>query len=144
VTDAAELFSADWATHAALRTSTVLVVPPCKWMNSNERYSHWSQRSGPTKEWREATAEAARDNGVPAMERATITAVVRRADRRTDTDAQNRYPTIKAAVDGLVDARVLPDDKDAHVLALTIRPGPPVSRKDFPRGVLELIITEEA
>lgn len=129
---------------AALRTFTVLVVPPCKWMNSNDRHSHWSQRSGPTKEWREETAKATRDSAVPAMERATVTAVVRRADRRTDTDAQNRYPTIKAAIDGVVDAGVLPDDKDGCLLALTIRPGPPVAKVDFPRGVLELIITEEA
>jgi crossover junction endodeoxyribonuclease RusA len=128
----------------APRTFTVLVVPPCKWLNANQRHAHWSHLSVPTKAWREETATAARDSAVPAMERATITAVVRRADRRTDTDAQNRYPTIKAAIDGLVDAGVLPDDKDGNLLALTIRPGPPVAKVDFPRGVLELIITEEA
>lgn len=125
------------------RSFTVLIVPPCTWLNANQRHSHWSQRSGPTAEWRAAAALYTRQASVPAMERATITAVVRRADRRTDTDAQNRYPTIKAAIDGVVDAGVLPDDKDGCLLALTIRPGEPVARKDYPRGLLELIITEE-
>ncbi|THV25981.1 hypothetical protein [Glycomyces paridis] len=120
------------------------VTAPARWLNANDRHGHWAQRSGPTREWREAAAWTARAAKVPGLQRASITAVVRRADRRTDTDAQNRYPTIKAAVDGLVDAGVLPDDKDQFLLALTIRPGAPVSRREHPRGVLELIITEEA
>jgi hypothetical protein len=125
------------------RSYTVAVPAPAKWLNANDRHGHWAERSGPTRDWRQAAAWAAKAAKVPALKRASITAVVHRADRRTDTDAQNRYPTIKAAVDGVVDAGVLPNDTDRFLLSLTIRPGKPVSRSDYPRGVLEMIITEE-
>lgn len=122
---------------------TVFVVAPCRFMNANERHSHWSQRSGPTGLWREEAGDAAAYAEVPALERARITAVVHRTDRRFDCDSHNRYPTVKAAVDGLVDAGVLPDDCDRHLVSLTIRAGEQVAKREFPYGVLELIITEE-
>jgi hypothetical protein len=139
----------EWWQHAATeqaapRTYTVFVIAPCKFMNANERHSHWSQRSGPTALWREEAGDAAAFADVPALERASITAIVHRTDRRTDCDSHNRYPTVKACVDGLVDAGVLPDDCDKYLLALTTQPGEQVPKSEFPFGVLELIITEEA
>jgi hypothetical protein len=111
-------------------------------MNANQRQAHWSARSTPTKAWRTAAGLYAKQAKVPALGRAAITAVVHRSDRRRDADAHNRYPTVKAAVDGLVDAGVLPDDCDRYLDSLTIRAGEPVDKRKHPLGVLELIIAE--
>lgn len=32
------------------------------------------------------------------------------------------YPSVKAAIDGLVDAEVIPDDTGAHLVRLTFKP----------------------
>lgn len=118
----------------------ILIPAPTKWMNANQRYTHWSQRSEPTKLWRDAAAVATRRAGVPAMQRAAITAVVHRPDRRKDSDSHNRYPTVKAVIDGLVDAGVLPDDCDRYLTALTIQPGDPVDKQRWPLGVLGITV----
>jgi hypothetical protein len=109
-------------------------------MNANQRDGHWSARSGPTKLWRDAAAVYAKKARIPGLEIARITATVHRADRRTDCDAHNRYPTVKAAVDGIVDAGVLADDCDRHLTALTIRAGQPVDKKQYPLGLLEVTV----
>lgn len=122
---------------------TLLIPAPTTWMNANQRHNHWSQRSGPTKLWREAAELHARNAHIPRLERARITAVVHRADRRRDCDSHNRYPTVKAAVDGIVDAGVLEDDCDRFLVSLTIRAGDRVDKQRFPLGLLGLLITEE-
>ncbi len=122
-------------------TYRVAIPAPTTWMNANQRSAHWSARSGPTKAWRAAAGLYAKRAKVPALGKAAITAVVHRADRRMDADAHNRYPTVKAAVDGLVDAGVLPDDCDRYLTSLTIEPGAPVDKRKHPLGVLELIVT---
>ena len=43
-------------------------------------------------------------------------------DRRRRSDVGNVYPAAKAAIDGLVDAGVIPDDNDRYVEAITFRP----------------------
>lgn len=39
-----------------------------------------------------------------------------------DAAAGNLLPALKAALDGLVDAKVIPDDTDRHVKGVTFRP----------------------
>lgn len=119
---------------------TILIPAPTKWMNANQRHGHWSERSGPTKLWRDAAKVLARQARIPALDRVTITATVHRPDRRRNADAHNRYPTVKAVVDGLVDAGVLPDDCDRHLVSLTIRAGAPVDKRRYPLGLLTLDI----
>lgn len=120
---------------------TILIPAPTKWMNANQRHGHWSERSGPTKLWRDAAKVLAHQARIPALDRVTITATVHRPDRRRNADAHNRYPTVKAVVDGLVDAGVLPDDCDRHLVSLTIQAGASVDKRRYPLGVLELTIT---
>ncbi|WP_155830241.1 hypothetical protein [Glycomyces tenuis] len=121
---------------------TLLIPAPTTWLNANQRHNHWSARSGPTKLWREAAEIRARAAGIPAMKRATITAIVHRADLRKDCDAHNRYPTVKAAIDGIVDAGVLEDDCDRFLVSLTIRAGDRVDKKKHPLGMLGLLVTD--
>ena len=50
-------------------------------------------------------------------------------------DPHNWVPSFKAMIDGVVDAKVLPDDDATHLLSFTIVLGEPVRR-----GQLALII----
>lgn len=62
---------------------------------------------------RRASMLHARAAGVPRLQHAKVTLEYQpRATRRSDS--LNIAPTLKAAVDGLVDLGVLPDDDDAH------------------------------
>jgi crossover junction endodeoxyribonuclease RusA len=104
-------------------------------LNANGRQHHHDKRRI-TARLRNAAMEAVADCGPlmaavvglgdrPALERAHILGVVHPATRRR-IDPANLYPSFKAAVDGLVDAGVLPDDDADHVLGPDMRRGPVV------------------
>ena len=59
---------------------------------------------------------------VPRLDRIRVEAQPMSKDRRWRPDVAACYPSVKAAIDGLVDARVIPDDDDRHVLNLTFLP----------------------
>ena len=87
-------------------------------ISANDR-GHWSKSHRKTKKWRQTAqivASSARNRGqLPLLERAQITVwfTYPTAHRR---DVANLHPTVKALVDGIVDAGILPDDNDKHVL----------------------------
>jgi len=124
-------------------TSHRLEIPaPVDWISANDRM-HWRPKASLTAEWRRAGALWAKSKRLPHIDvPVSITAWVHRTDRRR-ADAQNRYPTVKAVIDGLVDAGVLDDDSDQYVTAVTMRAGGPVNKKFLPLGLLTLDITEE-
>lgn len=125
------------------RSWTVTIPAPERWLNSNQRRDRRGD-APVVRAWREAAAVYARQAKLPKLGRAHITAILSFADRR-HRDSPNYYPTIKAAVDGLVDAYVLDDDDDLHVVSLTIQRGPQVpSRKNAPQGVMQLVVREVA
>lgn len=74
---------------------------------------------------------------IPGMDVITVTATPHVADRRTQ-DLGACFPAVKAAVDGLVDAGLIPDDTPAHLTEITFRPV--VLRSDL-GDALELTIT---
>lgn len=116
------------------RTWTVELPPGLPLLNANRRV-HWRKRAELTKTIREAAYLLAQGN-VPALQRARIVVEYRPPDRRR-RDAGNLAPSAKAAVDGLVDAGVLPDDSDDYLI------GPDMRRGDVtPQGQLILHITE--
>lgn len=121
-------------------TSWRLQLPaPTQWVSANDR-SHWASKARLVKEWRAAGALWARSKRLPHItEPVQITAWVHRTDRRR-ADAHNRLPTVKAAIDGLVDAGVLTDDSDQYVTAVAMKAGPVVLAKDHPLGLLTLDI----
>jgi len=97
-----------------------------EWITSNQRL-FWRVRSDRTKAWRSLACARAKEMGLPPMEQARIVAEFRFSDKRR-RDPANWYPTVKACVDGLVDAGMFPDDNAHHVLGPDMRLGPVVNR----------------
>lgn len=96
------------------------------WLNSNDR-GIWHKHSGTISDWRRVAGWAARAHRVPPIDgRAYVLAELRFADRRR-RDPANWYPTVKACLDGLVDARVFADDSADHVVGPDLRLGPVVA-----------------
>ncbi len=92
-------------------TPVVVEFPaPAPLLNMNQR-SHWREQRARARAWRSATAIHTRDQisrGVrlpPSI--VSIELPVLGARRR---DPHNYFPTVKAIVDGLVDAELWPDD----------------------------------
>ncbi len=111
-------------------TPDAYVLPidaPCEWLRSNDR-RHYHAAAALTRKWRETAAWRARQARLPKIVGPVeITAIIHRADKRK-ADAPNSWPSVKAAIDGLVDAGVIPDDNDSIVRATTFIPGEPLER----------------
>lgn len=88
---------------------------------NKERGQHWSERSDEVKQRRKDAFWLAKEAKVPHLERVLIVATPIYPDRRR-RDPGNAYPTVKAIVDGLVDAGVIADDNDKHVSGILMRP----------------------
>ena len=91
---------------------------------NKERSSHWSTRSSVVKAWREAFTWLALTSSIPtdgSIGPCHIDAVPLAATRRRQ-DVGACLPVVKAAVDGLVDANVWPDDDPDHVLSIRFWP----------------------
>src|SRR5262249_25421711 len=67
--------------------------------------------------WRERFWSVATQKKAPRMEAAIIVAQVH-LKNHYHQDVGSAYPTVKAAIDGLVDAKVLPDDDPRYVRGL--------------------------
>lgn len=87
---------------------------------NSERAGHWRQHRESTREWREAWWAIGLQSGL-RLHRVTVTATPILRGRRSQ-DCGAVAPAVKAALDGLVDARVLPGDSPAHVTRLTFEP----------------------
>lgn len=120
-----------------MSVQTVTVGAPGPFVTTNQRH-HWTVRNRITQAWRTAAAWQARaDRLRPVDGPVHIEALICRGDsRRYDLDGH--VPTLKACVDGLRDAGVLPEDSTEHVPTLTLRAGP----KTDP-GCLVITITPE-
>jgi hypothetical protein len=121
-----------------------LVIPaPTNWISANGR-EHWARRAEMIRLWRHAGHTWARFEKLPkGLDRVHILAVIRHPAARYD--AGNLAPTIKAAVDGLVDYGLVADDDNGHVVGPDIRPGErwkPVRELHAPVGELTLHIEQ--
>ena len=83
-----------------------------------ERSNHWREHRKATREARERWAWLWRQVRVPALDRVVILATP--AFARNPQDTGNSYPSVKPAVDALVDLGVLPKDTGRHVLAVAM------------------------
>lgn len=117
------------------RTWTIALPAGTRLLNANERL-HWATKARITRQLRDTTCWLARQQKIPALLCARIIAEYRPVDRRR-RDPANLYPAVKAAVDGLVDAGVLPDDDARHLVGPDMRLGEVIAR-----GQLLLHITE--
>lgn len=91
-------------------------------LTANER-KHWAKKARTTAILRQlAVLEAARFNAKhEPFTRAHLTVHVGWPDKRR-RDVANVAPTIKALIDGCVDAGLLPDDDDEHLVGPDLRP----------------------
>ena len=109
----------------------ILVIPaPAPWINANDR-EHYHAKAALTKAWRARAAWVATQARIPRIDvPVSIEAIVHKSNR-VRFDPPNLYPTIKAAIDGLVrhpkhgGADVLADDDSEHVTRLCISKGEP-------------------
>lgn len=87
-------------------------------LSANDR-RHWRSRAQITRQWRKAAWAYAVQAKTPALTSAGFVITFTHPTLRR-RDASNLHPTVKAIIDGLVDAGVLPDDDDAHVTGTEI------------------------
>ena len=106
-----------------MTTYTITVPKIARYMNANDRPNRWA-KAAQTKTWRLAAECAALKMVLPGMliPLVRITATVHIADKRR-REVSNLFPTFKACIDGFVDAGILADDSDAHVIGPDPRRG---------------------
>lgn len=119
------------------RTITI-ALPHMPYLNSNQRL-HWAAKARKTKAIREAAAWATKALRAQPMDQVEITVVVHpKTNRRFDP--HNYQPTAKAAIDGIVDARLIADDDSSRLVSTAFRAG----EKDPAGTRITLIVTEVA
>lgn len=92
----------------------------CLNTNAERKVSRFA-RAEHVKRWRHAFATLAREQRIPALGRVSVTATPLVKSRRSLPDAGAAMPSVKAGVDGLVDAGVLADDSPAYVASVCLR-----------------------
>jgi Holliday junction resolvase RusA-like endonuclease len=107
------------------------------WTTNAERRWHHYKRAQVVRDARARWAWHALAARVPRLDRVEIDVRPHSKDRRWKPDVAACYPAVKAAIDGLVDARVLEDDDDRHVVALRFLPVVIGERNG-----LEIVVTE--
>lgn len=117
---------------------TLRIPAPAVWLSANDRRDP-RRAASDIKSWREAGCVYARQAHLPRG--LTAVHVIARCHRtiKRRSDVGNLYPTAKAVVDGLVDAGLVADDDNRHVLGPDMRPGRVVSLKDYPGGGLMVL-----
>lgn len=121
-------------------TELTLTIPAEHWMSANDRM-HWAAKAKRTAAVRELAAAAATAASTPRMMQVHVCAFVGYPSRRK-ADPPNAYPTLKAALDGLTDAGVWPDDDSEHVVAVEFRRDTKPSSKGT--HTLRLVLTDQA
>lgn len=105
-------------------TEAVLLIAsplPAKLLSINsERKGHWGTRAQIVRAWRECAWAEALSQGIPRF--STVEIDVQITQKGILADIGNHLPTVKAIIDGLVDAKVMPDDNPTYLRALRIHP----------------------
>lgn len=123
------------------RHTLTIQVPPNLWLTANQRL-HWSTRMRRTKMLRAYAASEARTNGLAGrrLGPCVVTAVIGYPTSGR-ADPTNAAPTVKAIVDGLVDARVWDDDDHTHIPSVAFERDPNKTQKV--NHTVTLIIQEQ-
>lgn len=105
----------------------ITVHVPCRvWSVNEERRWHWRQRADAQRQVREAAALLAAKVGAQLTPvTIEVTPLLPRGRRQ---DAGNCVTVAKPAIDGLVDAGVIPDDSGRYLSAVTFRAPEPCER----------------
>lgn len=92
-----------------------VAVPRVEVMNANDRHAHWGARAEATAVLRERGWFAARAVGFPRLDAPHRLVVTTWYPDKRHRDVMNLYPTVKALLDGMIDAKVLPNDDDTYL-----------------------------
>lgn len=111
------------------------------WLTANQRL-HWSTRMRRTRMLRAYAASEARIHGLAGkrLGPSIVTAVIG-YPAATRADPANAAPTVKAIIDGFVDARVWDDDDDLHIPSIAFERDPNKTQKGT--HTVTLIIQEQ-
>lgn len=98
-------------------TEVIFTIPADLWLSANQRM-HWAPKSKRTAQlrnvgWAEALRQQVGTHGC------THVLAYIAYPRNGKADPANAAPTVKALIDGMVDAGVWPDDDSTHVLGPT-------------------------
>lgn len=123
------------------RYTLTISVHKALWITSNQRL-HWSTRMRRTRMLRAYAASEARIHGLAGrrLGPSAVTALIGYPTTGR-ADPANAAPTVKAIVDGLVDARVWDDDDHSHIPSVAFEHDP----NKTPKGthMVTLIIQEQ-
>lgn len=129
--------------------TTTIVVPfaGCGLLNMNDR-SGWRTRAAHVKAWRTTARYASTNDHIAgssdwngqALGPSVVACVIDVPDRRR-RDPHNLYPTVKACIDGMVDAGVFDDDDATHLT--TTEPTFRVVARNTPRYITFTITARE-
>lgn len=89
------------------------------WTTNSERTWHHHKRAKMVRETRERWYLLAKRSGIPTLSQITVAVIPMSRDRRWRPDVGACYPTVKAAIDGIVDAGIIPDDNPQHLYSIT-------------------------
>lgn len=92
-------------------------VRPDLWLTANARM-HWAPKAKRTRALRELANVEAKAAGIRDVGTCHVAAFIGYL-RNGKADPANAAPTVKALIDGLVDAGVWPDDDHTHVIGPT-------------------------
>lgn len=119
--------------------SVVITVEGRPWTLNGERRGtrHWTITREETRTWRRKWELAAlnRARGV-RFNRVVID--VESWQHHPLPDTGNIYPAVKAAIDGIVDARIIPGDGPRQVVALTIHAAQPIPTRERERVTITI------
>jgi crossover junction endodeoxyribonuclease RusA len=119
------------------RTFTIALPAGLKLLSLNDRL-HFAERYRRSEALKKAAWAVAIHRKVPRLERVSVVVEYQPRDRR-ERDADNISPSGKAALDGIVAAKVLADDSKTYVTGVRCTIGEP-----YPLGRLVLHLTEVA
>lgn len=116
----------------------LFVVTKAQWLSANGR-EHWAVKSRKTKGLRARARVVFR--GYPPLGSVHVTAWVQYPTNGR-SDPANAYPTVKALVDGMVDAGVIPDDSSKFLAGPDMRRDEGLSERGTHR--IRLVIEKRA
>lgn len=118
-----------------LEQQLTVTIPATLWWTANARLHHMD-KARRTRHVRTLAAHMARQRKLAPMRAADVHILVQIPTGRR-FDADNAAPMAKACIDGIVDARILPDDDAKHRPRTTYELGQPTRE----RGIYQLTIT---
>ncbi len=89
------------------------------WTTNAERTWHYQKRAKIVKDARERWFFLTKEARIPKINKIRVAVIPLSRDRRWKPDVAACYPAVKAAIDGIVDAGVIPDDNPDHLESIT-------------------------